>query len=107
MTARRPTPSLVKQMLASAKGVGLGVLALAVLTFASAMLVVWSAHETRMARAELEKLERQRDELDNDYRELKLAQAALAEHSRVDVIAKQKLSMERVSAENERVVQHD
>ncbi|QGX39037.1 cell division protein FtsL [Permianibacter aggregans] len=107
MSARRPTPSLVRLILASVKSVGFGVLVLALLTFSSAVLVVWSAHETRMARAELEKLERQRDELDNDYRELKLAQAALAEHSRVDVIAKQKLDMERVSAENEKVVQHD
>ena len=52
-------------------------------------------------------MQRQRDELDNDYRELKLAQAALAEHSRVDVIAKHKLDMESVWAESERVLKHD
>lgn len=107
MSARKPTPNLLKVMFANAKGISITTLILAIATFSSAMAVVWSAHQTRMARAELAKLERQRDELDTDFRELKLAQAALSEHNRIDTIARQKLAMERVSVDNEQVVIHE
>lgn len=100
-------PSLMKTLFNDFKAVSITTLLLAIATFASAMAVVWSAHQTRMARAELEKLETQRDELDTDFRELRLAQAALSEHNRVDVIARQKLAMERVGTDNERVVIHE
>lgn len=105
MNARVDQPSLLKMLLASLRGFGLGVALLALLTLLSALAVVWSAHQTRMARAELEALEKQRDELDSEYRALKLGQAALAEHGRVEAVAKAKLGMERVGLENERVVQ--
>ncbi len=105
MNATPNQPSLLKAMLTSLHGFGIGVAVLALVTLLSALAVVWSAHQTRMARAELEALEKQRDELDNEYRALKLGQAALAEHGRVESVAKAKLGMERVGLENERVVQ--
>jgi len=105
MSATLNQPSLLKAMLTCLRGFGVGVLALALVTLLSSMAVVWSAYQTRMARAELEALEKQRDELDNEYRSLKLGQSALAEHGRVESVAKTKLGMERVGIENERVVQ--
>ncbi len=105
MSATPTTPSLLKAMLTSLRGFGIGVALLALLTLLSALAVVWSAHQTRMARAELEALEKQRDDLDSEFRSLKLGQAALAEHGRVETVAKTKLGMERVGVENERVVE--
>lgn len=105
MNASTEQPSLLKALLASLRGVGFAVALLALLTLLSALAVVWSAYQTRMARAELEALEKQRDDLDNDYRALKLGQAALAEHGRVEAVATKKLGMERVGIANERVVQ--
>lgn len=105
MSATPNMPSLLKAMLTSLRGFGVGVTLLALLTLFSALAVVWSAHQTRMARAELEALEKQRDDLDSEFRSLKLGQAALAEHGRVETVAKTKLGMERVGVENERVVE--
>ena len=105
MSATPNMPSLLKAMLTSLRGFGIGVALLALLTLLSALAVVWSAHQTRMARAELEALEKQRDDLDSEFRSLKLGQAALAEHGRVETVAKTKLGMERVGVENERVVE--
>jgi len=105
MSATPNHPSLLKAMLTSLRGFGVGVAVLALLTLLSALAVVWSAHQTRMARAELEALEKQRDDLDSEFRSLKLGQAALAEHGRVETVAKTKLGMERVGVDNERVVE--
>jgi len=105
MNASAEQPSLLKAMLTSLRGFGLGVAILALLTLMSALAVVWSAQQTRMARAELDGLEKQRDELDGEYRSLKLGQAALAEHGRVEAMAKVRLGMERVGVENEKIVQ--
>lgn len=75
------------------------------LVLVSAVSVIWNSYQSRMAHAQVEALEKQRDELDNEYRALKLANSALSEHSRVEVLAREKLKMERVTAEHEKVVQ--
>ena len=95
---------LPRLVLAQIRGVGAIIALLGLLTIVSALAVVWSAHKTRMARAQLEQMEAQRDKLDADYRAMKVAQSALGEHSRVEQVARDKLAMERVSAETERVV---
>lgn len=95
---------LPRLVLAQIRGVGAIITVLALLTIVSALAVVWSAHKTRMARAQLEQMEAQREQLDSDFRAMKVAQSALGEHSRVEQLAREKLAMERVSAETERVV---
>lgn len=84
---------------------GFWLLASVVLVMLTATSVIWNSYQTRMARAQFEALEKTRDELDNEFRSLKLAQAALTEHSRVESIAREKLNMERVNVDSERVVQ--
>jgi cell division protein FtsL len=107
MTRPHQTPSLFSVLRAqiSAPLVLIGLLA--TLVIVSAMSVIWASYQVRMARAQVEALEKQRDELDNEFRELRIAQAVLAEHSRVEDLAAAKLRMERVNLANERVVESD
>jgi cell division protein FtsL len=80
---------------------------LGLLVIVSAMSVVWTSYQVRMARAQVEALEKQRDELDNEFRDLRIKQAELAELSRVEDLATEKLRMEHLSVTNERVVESD
>ncbi|MBS0968880.1 cell division protein FtsL [Chimaeribacter arupi] len=70
----------------------------------SAILVVTTAHRTRLLTAEREQLVLERDALDIEWRNLILEENALGDHSRVEQIATQKLQMQHVDPAQENIV---
>jgi len=78
------------------------VLALAIL--ATAMTVIVVTNETRGLTATHNELQNERDKLDIEWRHLLLEQNALAEHSRVSDIAREKLNMARPAPLSEKLV---
>lgn len=65
------------------------------------MLVVWTAlsvvgsrHESRKLFVELQKMETQRDQMDEDWGRLQLEQATWGTHSRIEEVAREELEME-------------
>jgi cell division protein FtsL len=75
------------------------------LTFASAIAVVWTRHETRSLFIELQSLTSQRDALDIEWGQLKIEQSAWATHGRVEQTARTGLKMVIPKAEEVRLVQ--
>lgn len=71
---------------------------------ATALAVVTVTHKTRLLVAQREELLQQREILNNEWRHLVIEQNALAEHSRVEQIAKDQLKMQRPTSEQEVVV---
>ncbi len=74
-----------------ARVVGPGVLAMAVT--ASAVAVIYSKHLGRSLFVELQSVQQQRDDLNVEWGRLLLEQSTLATHSRIDRIARARLSM--------------
>ncbi|MDU6409802.1 MAG: cell division protein FtsL [Yersiniaceae bacterium] len=77
---------------------------LLVAVLVSAILVVTTAHRTRLLTAEREQLVLERDALDIEWRNLILEENALGDHSRVEQIATQKLQMQHVDPAQENIV---
>ncbi|WP_445768208.1 cell division protein FtsL [Rheinheimera sp.] len=67
----------------------------------SALLVVHFAHLNRQTIIAQDTLYQQRDQLDIEWRNLLLEQRALAEHSRVEDIARNRLNMVRPADERD------
>lgn len=67
----------------------------------SALVVVHFAHLNRQLTIAQDLLYQQRDQLDIEWRNLLLEQRALAEHSRVEDIARNQLQMIRPAAEQD------
>ncbi|MDP5136042.1 cell division protein FtsL [Rheinheimera baltica] len=67
----------------------------------SALIVVHFAHLNRQLTIAQDTLYQQRDQLDIEWRNLVLEQRALAEHSRVEDIARNRLQMLRPSGERD------
>lgn len=78
------------------------ILALAILGTALTVIVV--TNESRGLTATHNELQDERDKLDIEWRHLLLEQNALAEHSRVSDIAREKLTMARPAPLSEKVV---
>lgn len=76
----------------------ISLLLLAVIT--SAMTVVYMKHQSRRLFVELEKLNKQRDGMNTEWRQLQLEQSTWATHSRIESVATQKLRMRNVEYEN-------
>ncbi|MBW8189528.1 cell division protein FtsL [Neiella marina] len=70
-------------------------MAIAVLT--SAFVVVRLAYDNRQLTAQFDELKQQRDELDIEWRHLRLEEGALAEHSHISRKATKQLGMVRPS----------
>ncbi|MEY4922701.1 MAG: cell division protein FtsL [Pseudomonadota bacterium] len=79
-------------------------LILLVAVLVSAVLVVTTAHRTRLLTAEREQLVLERDALDIEWRNLILEENALGDHSRVGSIAADKLKMQHVDPSQENIV---
>nr|WP_202924711.1 cell division protein FtsL [Photorhabdus bodei] len=79
-------------------------LILLVVVLVSAIVVVTTAHETRLLTAEREHLVVERDALDIEWRNLILEENALGDHSRVERIAVEKMHMQHVSPAQENIV---
>ncbi len=71
---------------------------------ASALAVVYLAHLNRQLTIAQDTYYQQRDQLDSQWRNLLLEQRALAEHSRVEDIARRRLNMQRPSGNNDIMV---
>jgi cell division protein FtsL len=63
------------------------------LLFGSALGVIWSKHQARTLFVELQRLEKQRDQLDVEWGQLKLQQSKDAAHGRVEQVARVQLRM--------------
>jgi cell division protein FtsL len=75
-----------------------------ILIFASAMGVVFTTNHKRQAITEKDQALQERERLDNEWRNLLIEETALAEHSRVQEIAKDELQMKRPDSDKEVVI---
>ena len=80
------------------------VIALMLLVIATALTVIYIAHQNRQLTYARDQLLSQRDLLDREWRHLVIEQNALTEHSRVERIAQEQLGMVEVTPEREVVV---
>jgi cell division protein FtsL len=60
----------------------------------SAVLLVYSKHESRVLFSELQKLQDEQDRMDVEWGRLQLEQSAWATHVRVERLARKKLNMQ-------------
>lgn len=86
-------PTLVQAVVHDLTGWRLIYPLLFVSAVASAIGVVYSKHVSRDLTSEWEQAELSRDQLEVEWRNLRLEQSAMAEHSRVEDIARQRLRM--------------
>ncbi len=77
------------------------VLLLLVACVLSALAVVQMSHLNRQLTIQQDLNYQQRDQLDTEWRNLLLEQRALAEHSRVEEIARRQLNMQRPSGDKD------
>ncbi len=82
----------------------LGTFILIIAMFVSAFTLIVMTHEQRRLYAELETLEQQREQLDVEWRRLRLEQRVMVEHSRLEKIARRKLGMKTLGLKSERIV---
>ncbi|PIJ49744.1 cell division protein FtsL [Erwinia sp. OLTSP20] len=79
-------------------------LMLLVAVLVTALMVVTTAHKTRLLTAQREQLVLERDALDIEWRNLILEENALGDHSRVERIATEKLQLQHVDPSQENIV---
>ena len=61
--------------------------------FGSAVGAIWAKHQSRSLFVELQRLEKQRDRLDEEWGRWKIEQGMDAAHNRVERVARQDLKM--------------
>ena len=69
------------------------IMILLIVTFVSAISVVYVKHYNRKLFVELQQLEKHRDDMEVEWGKLQLEQNTWATHARIERIAKQKLQM--------------
>ena len=72
------------------------------LVLASAILLVYSKHQSRKVFVELQQLKRQVDGLNTEWSQLQLEQSAWSGHGRIEKVARKKLAM--ILPESDQVV---
>ena len=82
----------------------LGLLVLYLKVLGLALLVVHNRHHARQLFAEIQELEKERDEKSADWSRLKLEQSARLSQILVESRAKQELGMQKPSADNIKVI---
>ncbi|MDC5819847.1 cell division protein FtsL [Vibrio europaeus] len=100
----KPAPNLAKLIALDLLSVGRVPLVLLVLIFSSAMGVVFTTHHTRQAITDKDQALVERERLDNEWRNLLIEETALAEHSRVQAVAKTELAMKRPDSDKEVII---
>ena len=100
----KATPNLAKLIGRDLITVGRFPLVMLFLIFVSAMGVVFITHHTREAVTEKDQALVERERLDNEWRNLLIEETALAEHSRVQDMAKEELEMKRPDSDKEVVI---
>lgn len=86
------------------RGSLLSLFLLYVLVIGMALMVVANRHHARQLFAELQKLEKERDELGAEWSRLKLEQSTLLNQVHVETRAKAELKMQKPTADNIRVI---
>ncbi len=71
----------------------LSIMILLIVTFVSAISVVYVKHYNRKLFVELQQQEKQRDDMDVEWGKLQIEQNTWATHARIERIAKKKLQM--------------
>ena len=71
---------------------------------ASGYAVIYYSWSNRQLNTELQRLLEDKDKLDIDWRHMLLESNVLSEHNRVEQIAKDKLNMQRPTAEQEIII---
>lgn len=66
----------------------------------SAIMLVYSKHESRKLFTELQLLQKEQDHMDVEWGRLQLEQSAWATHGRVEQLAEKKLGLQIPAAEN-------
>jgi cell division protein FtsL len=61
--------------------------------FSSALAVVYSTHQSRKLFAELQNLQKGRDDLDVEWGRLQLEQSTFATHGYIEAVARERLGM--------------
>ena len=89
----------------STRSLRLLVACLWVAVLASSLGVVYGKHEARNRFNELQKLTKERDELDIEWGQLQLEQSTWATHGRVERVARDELRMVIPQATDLRIVQ--
>lgn len=79
-------------------------LCLFIVIIITAIFVVTTAHHTRLLTAQREQMVLERDALDIEWRNLILEENALADHSRVERVATDKLQLQHVDPSQENIV---
>lgn len=69
------------------------IMILLIITFVSAISVVYVKHYNRKLFVEVQQLEQQRDDMEIEWGKLQLEQNTWATHNRIERIAKEKLHM--------------
>ncbi|NGZ13058.1 cell division protein FtsL [Vibrio aestuarianus] len=100
----KSNPNLAKLIALDLLTVGRVPLILLALIFSSAMGVVFITHHSRQAISEKDQALVERELLDSEWRNLIIEETALAEHSRVQSLAKQDLEMKRPDSDKEVVI---
>ncbi len=100
----KSTPNLAGLIARDLLTVGRWPLLLLLLILASAMGVVFATHHSRQAITERDRTLVERERLDSEWRNLMLEETALAEHSRVEDLAKKELEMRRPDGDKEVVI---
>ncbi|MDF2153311.1 cell division protein FtsL [Vibrio sp. CAU 1672] len=98
------SPNLTKLIARDLITVGRIPLLLLLMIFGSAMGTVLATHHARQAIAEKDQTLVERERLDSEWRNLMLEETALAEHSRVQDLAKKDLEMKRPDGDKEVVI---
>lgn len=103
--ASLPVPTLVQAIVHDITGWRLVLPILFMGSIASAIGVVYSKHISRDLTNQWQQAQVARDKLEVEWRNLRLEQSAMAEHSRVEEIARDKLRMVPVADDVQEVVQ--
>ncbi len=82
-----------------------GLIFIGALVVYSAILVANQTHQFRIATSKLNKLQDEQTALDLNWQKLRLEQSALAEHSRIEKIAIEKLKMKHLDKNSEVIIE--
>lgn len=81
-----------------------GIIFIGVLVIVSAITVAHQKHQFRLKTSELTRLQDEQTSLDLQWQKLRLELSALAEHSRIEKLAKDKLKMKRLDKKEEVII---
>lgn len=82
------------------------ILLLGLVVWINAVAVAYFTHQNRVHTALLEQLKYEQYQLEMEWEALRLEQGTLAEHNRIESIAREKLSMKNVAATDEVLVKN-